>query len=344
MTTAVSLITGFPEETDADLADTVDFFVNALRHENAQPQLHILAPLADTPIHREYRDRLVFDDVISDMSHQGWEQDAADRDLILAHPNIFPHFYGVPTLLDREYVKRARAFLLNGSQMMRLLYVALHQECGHLLDVLDRFERWRDEKGIGDDDPVGYFRQVQFTEDFLAFVRDRIVPGSPVAAALSSLSAYTAAFQDVRVEDPSTDLEQVTNGQILRSAFIADSVPALADNVRLLDVEVDFNVLMDRLSTGLRLEGLEVRPHRLASRKLPGQWPEVLQLSAASTVLLELCDGRSAVKDIAPRAQRALPSWAGIPAENLCVVGLELLRHDGLVVDARQSLDAEALS
>ena len=57
--TAVSLITGFPEETTSDLRDTVGFFMDSLRYDWADPQLCILAPLADTPIYKQHRNDLI---------------------------------------------------------------------------------------------------------------------------------------------------------------------------------------------------------------------------------------------------------------------------------------------
>jgi len=104
--TAVSLITCFPQETMDDLRDTVRFLADSLRFDYAQPQLHLLAPLAETPLHSLHRQELILDDVMSDMSYQGWRQDPVDREMIQAHADIFPNFYSIPTAhLDRRYVK-----------------------------------------------------------------------------------------------------------------------------------------------------------------------------------------------------------------------------------------------
>src|SRR5260370_6486378 len=67
----VSLITGFPDETKEDLRDTIKFIGESLRHQHAEFQLHLLAPLAETPITTEYQDRLVYDDIFSTMSFYG---------------------------------------------------------------------------------------------------------------------------------------------------------------------------------------------------------------------------------------------------------------------------------
>ena len=173
--TAVSLITGFPTETEADFADTADFFARSLRYENTIPQLHILAPLADTPIEREFRDKLQFDDIISDMSHQGWDQDPADRDLIAAYPDVFVNFYAVPTPLHRPHVKEVRAFLLYGGRLFRWLIAALHRERRHILDVYADFRKWlevrRPEYFAGDEDVTGYYRRPEIPDRLSRFCR-----------------------------------------------------------------------------------------------------------------------------------------------------------------------------
>ena len=131
ITTAVSLITGFPEESMDDLRDTVHFFVDSLRFDHAEPQLHILAPLAETPLESQYRGELVFDDIQSDMSHQGWRQDPVDREMIQEHRDIFANFYSLPAPgLQRAYLRELRDFLLNGAVRFRWLMAALHQDSG----------------------------------------------------------------------------------------------------------------------------------------------------------------------------------------------------------------------
>ena len=74
--TAVSLMAGFPDETMNDLRDTAAFFVDSLRYDHADPQLSILAPLADTPITRQHKDALVLNDDAADMSYRGWQQES----------------------------------------------------------------------------------------------------------------------------------------------------------------------------------------------------------------------------------------------------------------------------
>ena len=64
MSSTVSLITGFPEESLDDLRQTVHFYMHAVKTPHADPQLNLLAPLAATPIHDKHRDELVLDETL----------------------------------------------------------------------------------------------------------------------------------------------------------------------------------------------------------------------------------------------------------------------------------------
>lgn len=344
--TAVSLITGFPSETEDDFADTVDFFARSLRHENTLPQFHILAPLADTPIEREYRDRLYFDDIISDMSHQGWDQDVADRDLIASAPDVFSNFYAVPTMLDRRTVKEVRAFLLYGARSFRWIFAALHRETGHLLTVYRAFRLWlesrRPEFFRGGVDLTSYYRSPEFCQDFPEFVRQTYVTELAGGAALDTLIEFSVAFEDIAVEDPTTDMKTPaasSNGRIMRAGFGPNSVPVLAKNVRLLKSDFDFIALRDKLVAGESLADTPRQSSTLASRKQPGRWPEVVQLSPSALSLLQLCDGTRSVLKIAQVYACMSPRSDDIPAEKAVIVGLELLRHDELIGE-QQAEDA----
>ncbi|MGO9263164.1 MAG: B12-binding domain-containing radical SAM protein [Bryobacteraceae bacterium] len=174
----VSLITGFPGETRQDLRDTVDFLMDAARLDGAAPQLHLLAPLAGTPIYEQYRGRLEQADIFSDISYHGWRQDAADQELIRAHPDIFPNFYSVPSSLDLGYLKELRGFILDSMLRCRWLVVALHQDSGGLLGVFDDWLGWLKEnrptgREAPDKEERPYYARVQFAQDLREFVRNR---------------------------------------------------------------------------------------------------------------------------------------------------------------------------
>ncbi len=373
MKVAASLITGFPDETLDDFRDTARFFTNTLRYENVEPQLHILAPLAGTPLHNQYQSELRFDDIVSDMSHQGWDQALADRESIAAYPDVFANFYAIPTMVPRPLLKEVRGFLLAASQQFPLLLVALQEEAGDVVEVVGDFQSWcempRDAPGHAQSDPhvdaqvdspsnaqcdsrthshdnVPYFQTAGFKRDFLAFVRSRYVDGGAHAPALAALVAYFSSFDDVAVEDPSADLANVRkemadgDGVLRRKAFRRESVPGLAKNVRCIDIDVDYRSLLECLVEGRGLDHVQRGRFRLASRKIAGQWPQVLQLSPMSASILNQVDGVKTVAEIGENLAKDSIHFADAPIDTACLVGLELLRHDGLV-DEVAEVDVE---
>ena len=134
--TTVSMIAGFPDETWEDVRASVDFLCDSLRFDKVVPQFHLLAPLGGTEIHREFKDRLQWDGIFSDIAAQGWELDAANRRLVLEHPEVFPDLFALPTkYLCRQRLSELRSFFSCGATRFRWLIVALHQYEGSLMEV-----------------------------------------------------------------------------------------------------------------------------------------------------------------------------------------------------------------
>jgi hypothetical protein len=185
----VSLITGFPEETLDDLRGTTAFFMDSLRYDHADPQLCVLAPLAQTPIHLQHKDRLRLDDAADDMSYRGWDQDPADQALIAQHPDIFPNFYTIPTpYVDHEFVKELRDFLLSGMKVLRHLLLDLHQASGNVLEVFQEWRDWRQntQGPFPDGRRADYYAGAGFPRDFVAFVQTQYLGGESLSAATNA--------------------------------------------------------------------------------------------------------------------------------------------------------------
>src|SRR6478735_73946 len=199
ISTAVSLMAGFPDETIDDLRDTAAFFVDSLRYDHADPQLSILAPLAGTPISTQHKDALQLNDDVADMSYRGWRQEIEDHAMIAGHPEIFSSFYSAPLPhLDREFLKELRDFLLSGMRAFRRLLLGLHQDSGNVVDVFQQWREWREWRtgnGIlfSNGDLTVYYAQPQFPEDFLCFVRQHYIPASNAPLAITALAEYEEA-------------------------------------------------------------------------------------------------------------------------------------------------------
>ncbi|HEV2964102.1 MAG TPA: radical SAM protein [Candidatus Angelobacter sp.] len=338
--TAVSLMAGFPEETMDDLRNTAAFFVDSLRYDHADPQLSILAPLADTPIQKQHKDSLILNDDVADMSYRGWQQEPQDHAMIAGHPEIFSSFYSVPLpFLERELLKELRDFLLNGMRAFRRLLLGLHQDSGNVVDVFQQWQEWRTKNGIhfSNSDRTAYYAQSAFAADFLRFVRQHYIPAASKAPlAITALTEYEAALlggnpeapiDDTRhhQEQPSYDLEELVS---------PDSRPQLLPGVSVVKVPADYQEIIRRLRQRSSLNDIPDHPVKLAIRRAPPGPAEVRQLSPLSAELLGLCEGALTVKEITAEFLQRKIEVPGVPADKACLAGIEILRQQRLIAIA----------
>ena len=332
--TAVSLIAGFPDETMEDLRHTAAFFMDSLRYDHADPQLSILAPLADTPIHKQHRNQLLLNDDLADMSYRGWNQWPEDYSMIAEHPEIFSSFYSVPTpFVEREFLKEFRDFVLNGMRAFRWLLVALHQDRGSIVDVFEDWQRWHAENDLqfGGDLRTVYYGRRQFRADFLRFLRaDYISNKSKAPLALATLVDCESALLDYNNE---TVAGLNGNGatHIAEEVLSPDSRPQLPSGMRLIKVSADCHQIIRRLRQKLPMTELPEKPVMLAiCRKSTGAM-EIHQLSPLSAELLGLCEGRRTVREIFEEFLLRNIDVPGVPPDMVCLAGIEMLRQQRLL-------------
>jgi radical SAM superfamily enzyme YgiQ (UPF0313 family) len=313
----VSLITGFSDENRDDLRGAAEFLINAARIDEARLQLHILAPLAGTPIYEQYRSQLEPADILSDISCHGWRQDAADREVIQSHPDIFPNFYAVPAALDRAYVKELRDFIQASALRLRWLVVALHQDSGNLLKVFDAWRIWlaknRPTHLASDPAAPPYYARSEFAEDLLEFVRTCYLSRARNRRAMRALLDFEMAFGLPNDKPPKRR-----------------GVPHIAPGVRIIRLDADYHRILDSLRNSEPLAAVPARRVVIAARNLGDQRLQVSRLSPLSAQLLTLCNGTLAPQQIARRL-RLHKAIAGIPREKVCLFGLAALREQGFV-------------
>jgi radical SAM superfamily enzyme YgiQ (UPF0313 family) len=323
ITTAV--ISGFPEEKREDLKASVNFLVDCVRFDHVSPQLNILAPLAETPLHTQYRAQLVLDDVLSDMSHQGWHQDAADRELIASYPEIFPNFYGLPCPLGRAFCDEFNRFFMNGVARFRWLLVALHRESGDLLEVFDAWLAW----GGRRQNPARYYSTFEFTREFRYFLRTvYLEPIRPSSVAVAGLVDYHEAL-DAALSQSESGVTADLNSP--SETVTLDSVPRLAEGVRVFNVDADVKEIIDCLRAKERLDPAIRRPTLLATRQSCENGVELLRIPSLSAQLLSLCDGRSSIREIMTQFSQRDPTFDEGEADQVCLYGLRLLGQSALI-------------
>ncbi|MEO8435903.1 MAG: radical SAM protein [Pyrinomonadaceae bacterium] len=321
----VSMITGFPEETKEDLRDTINFMGEALRHHRAKLQLHLLAPLAETPITTQYQDQLVFDDIFSDMSLQGWDQDPEERAMIIKYPKLFPNFYGIPTRwLDRQYLREVREFMLNSIARVRWFMVLLHRDSGDLLRVFDEWVAWsaqaRKVAGVVNTSRR-YYSSDDFPRDLARFVASRYLENAQYPHLMKTMVDVEAAQYDFPEK-----------GNAVRATAIVleslESVPVIAPDARVLIVTADYKRLMRSLKRKERLDSLPIEEVPLGLVKENGK-VRVVQLNRTTYQLMQLCNGSRNIKEIARGFSAG--KKLGVSPLKASVFGLASLAQQGFI-------------
>lgn len=126
-----SLMIGFPDETEEDLAATLRLRneIQRIFPEKQSIQTHVLAPDLNTEITRANMDRLKYDGFHSDQS--GGDLATFDLELIARHRELsISSYYIEPKHLSREFIKLTSCFL-TAAQLLcywSSLYVMLRDE------------------------------------------------------------------------------------------------------------------------------------------------------------------------------------------------------------------------
>jgi radical SAM superfamily enzyme YgiQ (UPF0313 family) len=332
MKTTVGLITGFPEEVRDDLRDTVHFFVRATRFEHAEPQLSLLAPLAETPIEKKHRGRLVFDHIYSDISYRGWREDPKDLHLIKEFPRVFPNFYAVPTFLSRRYIAEVRDFVEGATYWFRWLSIALLNTTDDLLYVFDEWLRWRARRTQCGrqrckDRNYRYYCSNIFAHDFLAFVEEAMDAGGlPHTRCLKDVVEYEGVLADL---EPAPEVENPPVG--IQRASLKDRVQK-ANGVVVRSFTFDLPGLLDSLRRGEQACKTETRSCCTAIVARRDRPVQVLQLSEQAAELLLFCGSDNTIDQVVDKYCDASVGWGNRAVrKKAAFAGLTRLYEDGLL-------------
>lgn len=133
-----SLIIGFPQETECDLAATTNLVLKlrALSPKVQNVQVHMLSPLSGTELTTLHHKEILFDGHITDITSvnyfTSWE-----REQIVSHANLFSSFYYLPNpLISRATYKFLYWVLFFGARFedfFCILFDMFGQKTGELL-------------------------------------------------------------------------------------------------------------------------------------------------------------------------------------------------------------------
>jgi radical SAM superfamily enzyme YgiQ (UPF0313 family) len=320
----VSMIAGFPEETEEDLRGTLDMVIHSLRHVKSTPQFHILAPLAGTPIQKQYKDEMVLDELCSDASHQGHLHNASDRELIRSYPQIFSNFYLLPTpRLERSRLLELREFMLMASAKMRWLLVALHRRT----DILDVFDGWREHRevlhpGLAGWEMRSYYMEPSSRDEFVRFIDERTA--ALPDPAVEALTAYYKAIIAVDGQVPGRSL-----GEPVPSASTRNSIPVRKRHANVLELDWDIQRVIDGLKRGELATVTRGPKYYRTDESIEGV-RRLIEITPLVAKALELCDGNLTAEDFIARMAPHF-EWTAPLRRYAAECLLEGLREEGLI-------------
>ena len=155
-----SFITGYHEELETDLADTLDLLGRCLGPA-CLTQLHMLAPEPGTPMFAEHRDQMEYDGYAG--PYNAFRVVPQDTQLVLDHKDIFSTYYYYPAALPRARYKFAveavDALRHLGPIILKYLLRAFEQRLSRLVFAMGD---WAEAQGRTD------LPQAEFIEEFVS--------------------------------------------------------------------------------------------------------------------------------------------------------------------------------
>jgi radical SAM superfamily enzyme YgiQ (UPF0313 family) len=291
----ISLITGFPEEQWDDLRDTVRVYVHAARTQRSNPQINLLAPLANTPIHMKYKDQMILDELCSEMSHQGRRQNPEDIQLIRKYPDIFPNFYLLPTPhLDRGLLIELREFMLMAKSRSRWLLAAADQAADGILDLFVEWVKYRKSVFPAASGPElrHYYRTPEFHLDFLAFLRGHRAGRDTKLMVLIDFYERLAA-----APEPDSSLLPLAIKLKEGEPMTSVNIPVRTHNSRVVELSADLEAVIDAVTQCHPYEPRQGVHFYVVSQADTDDHPgfEVSQYLGA---VVSLCDGHRTVGQV----------------------------------------------
>lgn len=334
ISTVVSFIIAFPEETKDDLRGTVNLFVDMFRFNNVEPRIFLLSPFAGTKIYSNYKDKLVLDHIYSIMSYQGWKQDPDYFEMIKDNPDIFPNFYSIPPLyLDRLYFQEIESFLNNLLFWFHWLPLGLLQDSEDMLKIFDKWRTWCIEMFLENSNfdantiSYPYYYQRRFFNDFIEFVKTYYINEISTAKRVVSAIIEIEQFFYAQPSDQANESHEMQD--VLNPIFF----PYKPKGLRVLQLDVDYNELIQSLRDKKNLEQVSASNVMIVFRETNriGFDNYVLILSRLSKELLNACDGNHTVNDIVNQYSSLESPVDGIPSEKVCYFGLSQLFKQRLI-------------
>lgn len=139
LSSTVSFIMGFPEETKEDLNQTLDMIIRLYSTGMTNVQLHQLSPFPGTQLYDSEKNELVLDDLFWSMNDMNidFNLSSTEKEWISRYPQIFSNYYSLKSVdihsirqIRRLYYPLARSFF-------RTLYYLNHLAAVRYTDTIE---------------------------------------------------------------------------------------------------------------------------------------------------------------------------------------------------------------
>lgn len=164
-----SFITGFPQEKEEDLRQTLDFILALLRLGVESIQMHLVSPLAGTELMVSHGNQLHYDDYFR--FARGF-CNSENTDLITRYPELFSAFHYIkPIYLDRNELKGIEDFVsIIAVHQFPFSLVTVVEQMRDLLKIYRTWCKWRTRESTTPDkldEPKGF----NFIDEFPEFLK-----------------------------------------------------------------------------------------------------------------------------------------------------------------------------
>ena len=112
----------------------------------------------------------------------------------------------------------------------------------------------------------------------------------------------------------------------------SEQIPVRKPDVIVTVLRANYKKIIKCLRRKGRLANVPADEVTVVTRPSSDNRLEILQLSDHSTELLRLCDGKQSVSEIGERFREYAPQVNGVSGVKASVLGLEILRQQGLLV------------
>lgn len=197
----VSFITGFPAETEEDVAQTFRFIQELLGKPRVAVQLHLLGPEAGTADFELYRSSMKWDGYYSDIT--GTSYRLLEPEWFQRWPEMFAsYFYYESPELPRRLLRGADLFIHAACAFLRRTVIALTADGRSLWGLYRDWHGWAESRLAGQG-PLRRQRMDEYLLDFCSFVEEEAAGGrtgiDPGIARDEMVAFYIQSFGETPV-------------------------------------------------------------------------------------------------------------------------------------------------